>query len=134
MITQEDGGRCDIPSLSNLHHRFRCEHRASRTTERAVSRDMDALRLTEIHDLLLRQGWMVLDLVHGGDHCRVRKQLFQVSQTVVRNADGLYLACREQLLHLLPCLDMGPVADDIAGAIGELGELLVVSLDERGLS
>lgn len=45
----------------------------------------------------------------------------------VGNANGLGLATLYQLLHVLPDLDVAIVAEDVALAVGELGELVIVA-------
>jgi hypothetical protein len=51
----------------------------------------------------------------------------EVGETDVGDADGLGLARCEQLLHLLPYVDVVVRADDVALAVGELGEAVVVA-------
>jgi hypothetical protein len=45
----------------------------------------------------------------------------------VGDADGLGLARGDELLHLLPCVDVVVRVDDVALAVGELGEAVVVA-------
>jgi hypothetical protein len=51
----------------------------------------------------------------------------ETGRTDVGDTDGLGLARCEQLLHLLPCVDVVVRADDVALAVGELGEAVVVA-------
>jgi hypothetical protein len=127
MKTQQNGNRRDIVFLGNLNHRLRSCQRASSTTQRAVGGDVDPLRLAKVDDFLLREGRVVLDLIDGGHSCSVGKQLLQVADAVVRNADCSDLACLQQLLHFFPCLYVGPILDDIARAVWEGGKPVVVS-------
>lgn len=45
----------------------------------------------------------------------------------VGDADGLGLARGDELLHLLPRVDVVVRVDDVALAVGELGEAVVVA-------
>ena len=90
---------------------------------------MDALLLAEVDDLLLWQERVVFDLVGGGDDGGLGEELLEVLDGVVGHADGLDLlrVCLVQLLHVLPCVDVGDGAVEIAVAVFELGEEGVVS-------
>lgn len=88
---------------------------------------MDALLLAEVNDLLLRECRVVLDLVDSGDHSGVGEELREVAFAVVGDADGLGLACGEEGFHLFPGVDVRVGVNDVALAVGELGELVVVS-------
>lgn len=48
-------------------------------------------------------------------------------KTHVGHANGLGLARRQHLLHLLPGVDVVVAVDDVALAVGQLGELVVVA-------
>ena len=52
-------------------------------------------------------------------------------KTDVGDADGLGLARGDELFHLLPCVDMVVRVDDVALAVGELGEAVVVACSAR---
>ena len=51
----------------------------------------------------------------------------EIGGTNVGYTDGLGLACCDQLLHLLPCVDVVVGVDDVALAVGELREAVVVA-------
>jgi hypothetical protein len=90
---------------------------------------MNALVLAEIDNFLLRQQWVILDLVDGrcdGGFC---EQLLHILDRVICDADGLdFVGVRlDQFLKVLPGLDVGDAVVDVAGAVFELGEEGVVS-------
>lgn len=124
---QQDRCRGNTLLLRDLDNRLRREERASRATEGAVRGDVDALGLAEVDDLLLRQGGVVLDLVDCGDDGGLGEELLEVANAVVGDADSLGLASGEELLHALPGGDVGVGVDDVAGAVGVLGEHGVVA-------
>lgn len=88
---------------------------------------MDTLLLAEVDDLLLWKRWVVLNLVDCRDHGSLRKQLLQITHAVVRDTDGFDLSCCEELLHVLPCLDVRVRVVDVSGSILMLREERVVS-------
>jgi hypothetical protein len=149
MITQQNSGRLDAMFLGDLDDRLGAEERAARAAQRAVGHDVDALFLAKVDNLLLRERRVVLDLVDGGNDGGVGEELFKVAlavlftrgkevrcgsidegwgegETNVGNADGPGFARLEQLLHLLPSVDVVVAADDVTLAIGEFGEAVVV--------
>jgi len=70
---------------------------------------------------------VVLDLVDGWHDRGFREEFFEVFDGVVGDADGFNLAGCDELLHCLPCLCVFPVGNEIARAVGVLGEFLVVA-------
>jgi hypothetical protein len=113
--------------FSNLRYRFCGEEWPAGAPQRAVRHDVDALLLAEVDNLLLGQRRVVLNLVHRGDDCGVGEKLLKIALAVVANTDGFSFAGGEESLHLLPRVDVGVGVDDVALAVGELGELVVVS-------
>ena len=63
MIAQKHRSRSSAFPLRNFNDRFRFEHRTSRASKWAVSGDKNTLLLAEVHNFLLWQGWVVLNLV-----------------------------------------------------------------------
>jgi hypothetical protein len=120
----------------DLDHRLGLHDRTASGPERAVRHDVDALFLAQVHDLLLRQRRVVLDLVHCRDDGGFWEQLLQVlfavlsgefssaehaprrKRTHVADTDRLCLAGRWQRLHLLPRVHMVVRADDVSRAVG----------------
>lgn len=86
---------------------------------------MNTLLVAEVHNLLLAQGRRVLDLVDSGDDRGLSEQLLEVGDAVVADTDALRLAGGEQLLHVLPGGDVVVVPEDVALAVGQLGEPVV---------
>lgn len=62
--------------LGDLDDRLSLEERTARAAQGAVGHDVDALGLAQVDDLLLREGWVVLDLVDGGYDGCVGEELF----------------------------------------------------------
>jgi hypothetical protein len=91
MIAQQHGSRPNTVFPRHLVHRLVFEQRRSRAPKRTVGRNMDALFPAKIHHLLLGQQRMVLYLVHGRGDGGLRKQLLEVLDRVVCDADGLDL-------------------------------------------
>ena len=120
-------GRRHAALLGNGHDRLCGEQRAARAAERAVRGDVNSLLVAVVHNLLLRQRGVVLDLVGGRNHSSLREQLLQVLDTVVGDANGFDLAGADELLHALPGRDVRVAVDNVARAIGELGDHGVVS-------
>lgn len=85
------------------------EQRRACAAQRAVCSDVDALLLAQIDDLLLWQQRVVLDLVDRRGDGGLSKQLLQVLDRVVGNADSLDLVGMrlDQLLEVLPRVDVG---------------------------
>lgn len=125
--TQQHRRRAHTLPVGHLDDRVSRHERAARAAQRTVRRHVDALFLAEIDNLLLRQRRVVLDLVDGRDDGRLRQKLLQVPLAVVRHADGLDLARGQELLHVLPGLDVVVGADQVARAVRQLGEEGVVS-------
>jgi hypothetical protein len=105
--------------LRHLQHTLILEQRRPGASQRTVSRNMNALVLAEIDNFLLRQQWVVLDLVDGGCDGGFCEQLL----------DGLdFVGVRlDEFLEVLPGLDVGDAVVDVAGAVFEFGEEGVVS-------
>ena len=72
---------------------------------------------------------MVFDLVDSGRDGGLCEQLLHVLDRVVCDANGLDLVGvrLDQLLKVLPCLDVRDAVVDVAGAVFEFGEEGVVS-------
>lgn len=100
--------------LGNLHDRFDGQQRTSRASQRTVRRDVNALFMAEIHDFLLRQVRMILDLVHRGHDRCLGQELFEVWLAVVGDANGLGLSRAHELFHVFPCLDVRMAVNYIA--------------------
>jgi hypothetical protein len=90
---------------------------------------MNTLLFAEINDFLLREKRVVLDLVGSGNDSRLCEQLLEVLDRVVCNADGLDFVGvgLDELLEVLPCVDVGYAVVDVAGAVWKLGEEGVVA-------
>lgn len=71
-------------------------------------------------------------LVCGGDNGSLVKELLQVLDAIVRDTNGLGLACLDQLLQVLPGVDMRPLAIEVTRAILELWEEWVVAISIHG--
>lgn len=71
---------------------------------------------------------MVLDLVDGGHDLGLGEELLEVDLGVVGHANGLGLARLDERLHLLPGGDVVVVPGDVALAVGQLGEAVVVAV------
>lgn len=149
MVAQQDGRRLDPVLLCDLDDRLSRHHRPASAAERAVRHDVNAVLLAEVDNLLLRQGRVVLNLVHRRLDSAVRQELLEItfavlhSRSVLRftihrpvdwgrapyvaDADGLSLASCEELLHLLPGIDVVVVPENVARAIGQLGEAVIIS-------
>lgn len=146
MVAKKDGSGGNTTLLSDLSNRISSHERATSAAERAVSDDVDTLFVAEVDNLLLGQRGMVLDLVDGGDDLGLGEELLKVSlavlqqvlaigvcisggnATYVADADTLDLASLGELFHLLPGFDVVPVTQDIAGAVRESRELVVIAL------
>lgn len=122
MPAQQNRGRSNAALLGNSDNRLSSKQRAAGTAQRTVSGDVDALLVTEVDNLLLGQGRVVLDLVGGGDDGGLGQELLKVLDAVVGDTDGLDLAGAHELLHTLPGGDVGVAVDDIPRAVGQLGE------------
>lgn len=127
MPTQQHRRRRNPLPLRDLHDRLRREQRTPRAPQRTVRRDVDPFFLAEVDDLLLRQGRMVLDLVHGGHDGDLGEEFLEVTLAVVGDADGFDFPCGQELLHALVGRDVGVGAVEVARAVGEFGEEGVIS-------
>lgn len=99
---------------------------------------------------------MVLDLVDGGDDLGLWQELLKVlfavllhevcksvqfcstwiesgcgQETYVADTNGLGLAGSKDILHLLPRLDVVPLAVDVASAVGVSWELVMITYNWR---
>jgi hypothetical protein len=83
MVAQQDSRRADVVLLSNLEDVFVLEQGAASASKWTVSHDMDTLLFAEIHNLLLRQGGMVLNLIDCRNNSGLGKKLLQVLLAVL---------------------------------------------------
>lgn len=129
VVGEENRSRSNVVLLCGGDDTLVIEERRACAAERAVGGDMDALLLAEVNDLLLGQKRMVLDLIGGGDDGGLCEQLLEVLDRVVGDTDGLDLlgVGLDQLLEVLPCVDVCDGAVDVTAAVLELGEEGVVS-------
>ena len=67
MIAEKNSRGRNTLLLGNLDHRLGGHDWATCAAKRTVGLNVDALLLTEVDDLLLRELWVVLDLVNGWD-------------------------------------------------------------------
>lgn len=67
MIAEKNSRGRNTLLLGNLDHRLSGHDWATCAAKRTVGLNVDALLLTEVDDLLLRELWVVLDLVNGWD-------------------------------------------------------------------
>src|SRR5690606_37537593 len=93
--------------------------------EGRVSLEQDPKLLTVLLELVLRQEWVQLNLVHGGDDGPGLLELLEVGDGPVGETNGLHLTRSVDLLHLAPGLGLVPGAVDGAGAVRVDGEELV---------
>jgi hypothetical protein len=93
---------------------------------------VDASLVAEVDNLLLGEQGVVLDLVGSGDNGGLGQKFLEELDTVVGNTDGLDLAGANKLLHALPSSDVGMAVDNVARAISELRENVVVSYGGSG--
>lgn len=128
MPAQQHSRRLNTVLLRNLHHPLIPHEGAPSRPQRRVRHDVDTLLLAQIHNLLLRQQRVVLNLVHRRHDLRLRQQLLQIPLGVVTHPDRLGLARLDQLLQLLPRINMVILLDDIPRPIRQHGELVVVAL------
>jgi hypothetical protein len=94
---------------------------------------VDALLLAEVDDLLLGKQRVVLDLVDGWGDGGLCEKLLQVLDGVVGDADSLDLlrVRLDQLLEVLPCVDVGDGVVDVTAAVFELGKEGVISCEKN---
>jgi hypothetical protein len=88
---------------------------------------MDSLFLAVIHNLLLWEKGVILDLVDCGHNVYGRHELLQVLATVIADANGSYFAGGKQFLHVFVRIDVGSLPGQVPRAIGMFGEQRVVS-------
>lgn len=134
MVAQQHGRGTSPLLLGNLHDRLSLHDGPACGAERRVCHDVDPLLVAEVDNLLLRQVWVVLDLVDCGHDRAMWQKLFEIAFAVIADADALCLAGLEELLHQLPRLDVVVVPDNVALAIGKGGELVVVTYKECWVS
>lgn len=127
MPAQQNSGRSDASLIGNLHNRCCSKQRATSAAQRAVSSNMDTLFFAEIDNLLLRQRWVVFDLVHSRNDSCLGQKLLEVFLAVVGDTNSFDLACVQELLHALPGGGVRVRVDEVAGAIGVLRKEGVVS-------
>ncbi len=129
MVGEENCGRRDVVLLCNSNDTLVLEERRACAAERAVGGDVNALLLAEVNNLLLGQKRVVLDLVGSRNDGGLREQLLEVLDGVVGNTDGLDLlrVCLDQLLEVLPCVDVCNGMINVTAAVLELREKRVVS-------
>ena len=130
MVAQQDSRGANVVFFRNSQNTLILEQRRACAAERAVGRDVDALFLAEVDNLLLGEQRVVLDLVGGRRDGRLCKELLQVLDRVVCDANGFDLVGvrLDQGLHVLPRVNVGDAAIEVARAILELGEERVVAL------
>jgi len=83
MPAQKDRGRRDIVLLSDLDNRLGLHQGTPRAAERAVCHDVDAFLIAEIHDLLLWECRVILNLIHRWHDLGMRQQLLQISLAIL---------------------------------------------------
>lgn len=150
VIAKKDRGRTNALLLSKLDHRRRRHDGATGTSKRAVSHDVDALFVAQVDNLLLRQARVVFDLIDSGNNLGMGKEFLEVllailarsqplqrreeahvahlsQSTYIAHPNGLGFATCQNLLHLLPGLDVAPALDNVARAIGMSRELVVIA-------
>jgi hypothetical protein len=115
--------------LGNFEHTFVLEKWRSRTAERTVRGDVDAFVFAEINHFLLWEQRVVFNLVHSGRDGCLCEEFLHIFDRVVCDANGFdFVWVRlNQLLEVLPCLDVCDAVVDVAGAVFEFGEKGVVS-------
>lgn len=128
MVAQQDGASADALALSDLLDALVLEERAAGAAKGAVGHDVDALVLAELDDIVLGQGWVVLDLVDSGHDLGLGEELLEIDLGVIGHANSLSLARLDERLHLLPGGDVVVVPGHVALAVGQLGEAVVVAV------
>lgn len=124
MVAQQNGPRVHAVFLRNLEDVCVLEQRRARASQRAVRRDVDAFCPAEIDNLLLGQKRVVLNLIDGGHNRRLGKKLLEIFDRVIGDANGLDLVrvCLDELLEVLPCLDVVGAVVNVTRTVFELGE------------
>lgn len=109
MVTQENNGGSNAVLFCNLVDNLVSEQRRASATKRAVRRDVNALFLAEVVNLLLWAQWVVLNLVDGWDNGGFGEELLQIPDGVVGDTNGLDLfrMCLDEFFHVLPCVLVG---------------------------
>ena len=134
MVAQQHGTSRDIILLRYLLHPILLKQRASRTAEGRIGLYQDTLFRAEVDNILLREVWVIFNLIRcrgdGGD----REDLLEEFDAVVGDANGANLIRSRELLELLPCLQVRPAFVKIAGAVRVFGEFLVVACASRAIS
>lgn len=92
---------------SNLNNRLLTEQRGSCASQRRVRGNMNALCLTEIHDFLLWEVWMILDLVRSGHDCRLCEQFLKEGDGEIGYAYCFYFSAWEELFKRFIGVDVG---------------------------
>jgi len=154
MVTKQNRRRAHAFALRNLDHWLGRHKGPAGAAERTVGYHMDALFRAQVDNFLLRQGWVVFDLVDGRDDGAVGEELFEVSLAVLRrlsvpsrstrfgvsgyvidvwstyvaNANPLHLPGREELFHRLPRIDMRMRVHDISLSVWQGREPVMVPL------
>lgn len=132
MVAQQHSTGRNVMLLSNLLNLLLLEQRRSSASQRTVCSNQDTLFLAVIHNFLLRQVRVVLNLVCGGGDFGFLHEFFQEGDGEVGDTDGLCLSGGEELFHLLPGLGVGPGCVEVAGAVGVFGEFGVVAFGVHG--
>lgn len=129
VVGEKNGGRGDVMLLCDSDDALVLEERRACAAQRTVGGDVNALLLAEIDNFLLGQERVVLDLVGSRHNGGLGEQLLEILDGVVGNTDGLDLLGMglNQLLKVLPCIDVRDGAVEITAAVLELGEQGVVS-------
>lgn len=127
VVAQQNIAGADFVLLGELLDAVFLEHGAASAAEGAVGSDVDTLGLAEVHNFLLRQIRVVLDLVGRRSDLSLLEKSLQEGNREVGNANGLCLARLWQLLELLPGLDEVPRLVQVTGTVRKLGDGGVVA-------
>lgn len=106
LITDQYCAWPNIVFLRYLQYSVFFEQRATSAAQRTVTLHDNTLLSAECRDLCLREVWVIFYLVCGWSDGGVLEQLLQERNAVIRNANGLRLSGFQQLLHVLPGLEM----------------------------
>ena len=115
---KQNSSRSNSALVGDSHDGLGSEQRATSAAQWAVSGDVDAGLVAE---MLGEQG-VVLDLVGSGDNSGLGQEFLEELDAVVGHTDGLDLAGANELLHTLPCSNVGVAVDNVPRSIGELRE------------
>jgi hypothetical protein len=124
---KQNSSRSNSALVGDSHDGLGSEQRATSAAQWAVSGDVDAGLVAEIDNLLLGEQGVVLDLVGSGDNSGLGQEFLEELDAVVGHTDGLDLAGANELLHTLPCSNVGVAVDNVPRSIGELREEVVVA-------